>query len=56
MSEQRRIELVCFDLGGVLVQLVSGWHEACERAGVPVHEPYATDQCLRILSDASENI
>ncbi|MBI1372295.1 MAG: HAD-IA family hydrolase [Phycisphaera sp.] len=31
----RRVELVVFDLGGVLIRCVSGWREACDRAGVP---------------------
>ena len=30
----RTIELVCFDLGGVLVECVDGWTEACARAGI----------------------
>lgn len=35
MNLNRRIELVCFDLGGVLVRCVDDWAHACERAGVP---------------------
>ena len=31
-----RIQLVCFDLGGVLIQICDGWHEACQRAGLAV--------------------
>jgi len=31
----RRVDLVVFDLGGVLIRCVSGWREACERAGIP---------------------
>ena len=36
---QPRIELVCFDLGGVLVKICDGWAEACARAAVaaPAH-------------------
>ncbi|NJL32122.1 MAG: hypothetical protein HC898_11135 [Phycisphaerales bacterium] len=30
------IQLVVFDLGGVLIRIASGWEEACERAG---HDP-----------------
>jgi HAD superfamily hydrolase (TIGR01509 family) len=30
------IQLVCFDLGGVLVRLSNGWIDACTRAGVKV--------------------
>lgn len=29
------IELVCFDLGGVLIRIASGWEDAFERSGVP---------------------
>ncbi|QNN22901.1 HAD-IA family hydrolase [Planctomycetales bacterium ZRK34] len=32
------IQVVCFDLGGVLLRCVDGWHHACERAGLPMHE------------------
>ncbi|MDX1565755.1 MAG: HAD-IA family hydrolase [Phycisphaeraceae bacterium] len=33
------IELVCFDLGGVLIQAASGgWIGACQRAGVPIRQ------------------
>ena len=28
------VRLVCFDLGGVLVRLASGWEDACRRANV----------------------
>lgn len=31
----RPIELVCFDLGGVLVRICHSWAQAAERAGVP---------------------
>jgi HAD superfamily hydrolase (TIGR01509 family) len=37
-----KIELVCFDLGGVLVQAASGgWVGACKRAGVPIRKELA---------------
>jgi len=32
------IDLICFDLGRVLVDICSGWREACERAGVAFAE------------------
>jgi len=32
---RRRIDLVVFDLGGVLVQAVQSWREAHQRAGLP---------------------
>ncbi len=37
-----RIEVVAFDLGGVLVQIVGSWAEAHSRAGISPH-PIATD-------------
>lgn len=33
-----KIKLVCFDIGGVLVRLVSGWEDACKQAGVNLGE------------------
>jgi putative hydrolase of the HAD superfamily len=32
------IQLVCFDLGGVVVRTCRSWNEGCRRAGLPVHE------------------
>ncbi|MBI1375515.1 MAG: HAD-IA family hydrolase [Phycisphaera sp.] len=32
------IQVVCFDLGGVLIRCVNGWGSACKRAGVPIRE------------------
>ena len=32
-------QLVCFDLGGVLIRLAGTWARACSRAGVPVPAP-----------------
>lgn len=36
------IQLVCFDLGGVLIRLCDGWEHACQRAGIrsvtPINE------------------
>jgi glucose-1-phosphatase len=37
------IRLVCFDIGGVLVQHCRSWVEGCEAAGVPVR--HGTDCC-----------
>lgn len=45
------IELVCFDLGGVLLRCVSGWAHACQIAGVPmldaIADPANRDPFLR---------
>jgi len=32
------IQVVCFDLGGVLIRCVNGWGSACKRAGLPIRE------------------
>jgi len=32
------IELICFDLGDVLIEICQGWAEACERAGLVVDQ------------------
>jgi glucose-1-phosphatase len=37
-----RIDIVCFDLGGVLVRICRSFEEACTRAGVPVRGDPAT--------------
>ena len=34
MNSTDAVRLVCFDLGGVLVRLASGWEDACRRANV----------------------
>lgn len=42
MSEpvpERLSTIVCFDLGGVLVQICRTWAEACELSGLPVRNP-----------------
>jgi putative hydrolase of the HAD superfamily len=31
-----RVELVCFDLGRVLIRIADNWKHACEMAGIPV--------------------
>jgi len=40
------IKVVCFELSGVLIQSVPGWHEALERAGVEVL-PHRIERLLR---------
>ncbi len=35
------VQLVCFDLGGVLVRIARNWEDACRRVGVDL--PHATD-------------
>lgn len=46
------IELVCFDLGGVLIRVVRGWDEACRIAGLPVHALFDSDM-RAVLDEAS---
>jgi FMN phosphatase YigB (HAD superfamily) len=36
MTDARRIQLVCFDLGGVLVRICRSFGEACRAAGIEV--------------------
>ena len=38
-----RLDMVVFDLGGVLIRICRTWEEACRRAGVPVH-PHWNDE------------
>jgi FMN phosphatase YigB (HAD superfamily) len=35
MASAARERVVCFDLGGVLVQIARSWTEGCDRAGLP---------------------
>lgn len=35
-TSELKIDLVCFDLGGVLVRVADGWPTACAAAGVPL--------------------
>ncbi len=42
---QAPIQLVCFDLGGVLVRICRTWEEACARAGIDVR---ASDEWDRL--------
>lgn len=44
------IQLVCFDLGGVLIRLCDGWDHACALAGV-TPDKVMTDADLRKLID-----
>ena len=34
MAKTSSIQLICFDLGGVLVRLANGWEDCCRRTGV----------------------
>jgi putative hydrolase of the HAD superfamily len=43
MSSQGAIDLVCFDLGGVLVRIRTDWAARCSAAGLDVRGDAATD-------------
>jgi HAD superfamily hydrolase (TIGR01509 family) len=45
------IELVCFDLGRVLLRIRSSWVEACEAAGVAVPEAARDPQTLERMAE-----
>lgn len=43
------IQLICFDLGGVLIRLCDGWDHACQRAGVTPDKPITDDAIARVI-------
>src|SRR3954468_19972284 len=45
-------KFVCFDLGGVLVRLATGWEDACRRAGVTLQhgDPLAWQRHRELLA------
>jgi FMN phosphatase YigB (HAD superfamily) len=48
MATAARERVVCFDLGGVLVQLVTSWAEGCRRAGLPEPPPHVASEAFRV--------
>lgn len=50
------IQVVCFDLGGVLLRCVDGWHHACERAGLPMHESLTAPANRNPIVSASQQM
>src|SRR5687768_5926632 len=46
------VKFVCFDLGGVLVKLATGWDDACSRAGVSLshHDSAAWERHRQLLA------
>ncbi len=36
---EKRIRLVCFDLGGVVIRICRTWAEGCAAAGLEVRDP-----------------
>ncbi len=43
------IQLICFDLGGVLIRLCDGWEHACELAGVAPSKPITHDDIKQLI-------
>jgi FMN phosphatase YigB (HAD superfamily) len=41
MNAESPVDLVCFDLGGVLIRICWSWAEACRTAGLPVPDASA---------------
>ncbi|MFA9476897.1 HAD-IA family hydrolase [Phycisphaerales bacterium AB-hyl4] len=54
MTQQGNIELVCFDLGRVLIRIVDDWSDACERAGVPIDEAWQAEATRRQLAELGQ--
>jgi len=50
------IEVVCFDLGGVLLRCVDGWAHACERVDLPMCETLAQTEHRDTIIDASNRM
>lgn len=53
MPRSASIQLVCFDIGGVLARCVGGWAEACHRAGIEVTDELLQPHQRKQLIDAS---
>jgi glucose-1-phosphatase len=49
------IRLVCFDLGGVVVEICRTWEEGCSRAGIPLKAPL-TSEWLRAFAGLSQRL
>ncbi len=53
MAPRPHIQVVCFDIGGVLARIVDHWSHACTLAGVPLRDQFVADHQRRTLVDAS---
>jgi putative hydrolase of the HAD superfamily len=53
MADSVPVKAVCFDLGGVLIRIVSDWAEACDRAGVELKGAWSEPMKRKRLSVAS---
>ncbi len=43
------IQLICFDLGGVLIRLCDSWEHACKRAAVTPSKPITDDDIKQLI-------
>lgn len=43
------VQLICFDLGGVLIQLCDGWQHACQLAGVIPSKPITDSDIAQLV-------
>ena len=43
------IQLICFDLGGVLIRLCDGWEHACALAGIKTTKPIGEAERARLV-------
>ncbi len=43
-------QLICFDLGGVLIRLCDGWQHACQRAGTTPSKPITDDDKKQLVA------
>jgi len=56
MPNDEPVQLVVFDLGGVLVRCVDGWRHACERADVPFHDALTRPEVQAPIAEASHQM
>jgi len=54
--ELHPIELVCFDLGGVLLRIADNWVDACGRAGVEVRDELFDESLRQSLPELSRRL
>jgi putative hydrolase of the HAD superfamily len=55
MPSRTDIQVVCFDIGGVLARIVDHWSHACALAGVPLRDQFVADDQRRTLVAASQH-
>ncbi|MFG0330921.1 MAG: HAD-IA family hydrolase [Phycisphaerales bacterium] len=50
------VELVCFDLGGVLVRICRSWEEGCAAAALPVRESSDDENLKRLRRETTRRL